>query len=89
MNADYEEMLLQVTDVLKAHNRYHLKTPDHEQAVKIIREIVTPKGKWIFDSKSMFGSPYGSYKCSNCGKHTDDNKDNWCWFCGARMESDV
>ena len=85
---DYEEALLQVTDVLKANNRYRLG--DFEQAVKLIRDIVTPKGKWVFDSEfPMFGSPYGSYKCSCCGMHTDDEEDNYCWFCGARMESDV
>lgn len=44
---DYEETLLQVTDVLKAHNRYHMNAPDHEQAVKAIRDIVTPRGEWI------------------------------------------
>ena len=42
---DYEEMLLQITDVLKAHNRYHMKTPDHKQAIEQIRAIVFPKGK--------------------------------------------
>lgn len=42
---NYEEMLLQITDVLKAHNRYHMKTPDHKQAIEQIRAIVFPKGK--------------------------------------------
>ena len=44
---DYEEMLLQVTDVLKAHNRYHMNAPDHKQAIEQIRDIVSLKGKWI------------------------------------------
>lgn len=44
-------------------------------------------GEWIFDGDyPMFGSPYGSYKCSKCGMHTDDEEDNYCWFCGARMK---
>lgn len=45
-----------------------------------------PQGKWSFDSEFlMIGSPYGSYKCSNCGIHTDDKEDNFCWNCGADM----
>ena len=45
-----------------------------------------PQGKWSFDSEFlMIGSPYGSYKCSNCGVHTDDKEDNFCWNCGADM----
>ena len=79
MNNDYEEMLLQITDVLKAHNRYHMKTPDHEQAVKLIRDIVTPKGKWLEDKNSEYG-----WKCSECG----DNRHQagaFCPKCGAQM----
>ena len=57
---DYEEALLQVTDVLKAHNRHHLTAPDHEQAVKLIREIVTPKGKWV-EKEDYVGDTYFDY----------------------------
>lgn len=93
---DYEEILLQITDVLKAHNRYHMKSPDHEQAVKAIRDIVTPKGKWVEGEQdgSLLGLvPYYWYNCSECGYHFSLNrgskKPNYCQECGARMESDV
>ena len=73
---DYEEALLQVTDVLKANNRYRLG--DFEQAVKLIREIVTPKGHWV---------ERGNYTyCSNCNAQENDAFPNYCWNCGARME---
>lgn len=78
---DYEEALLQVTDVLKAHNRHHLTAPDHEQAVNAIRDIVTPKGKWII--KHANGCNY--YICSECNLLSND-WDNFCPNCGARME---
>ena len=89
MNADYEEMLLGVTDVLKAHNRYHMNTPDHEQAVKLIREIVTPRGKWKetgYETGAL-GITYRQTQCSNCGwEHTLPMWWNFCPNCGARME---
>ena len=48
-----------------------------------------PQGRWSFDSEFlMIGSPYGSYKCSNCGIHTDDKEDNFCWNCGADMRGE-
>lgn len=48
-----------------------------------------PQGRWSFDSEFlMIGSPYGSYKCSNCGMHTDDKEDNFCWNCGADMKGE-
>ena len=83
---DYEEALLQVTDVLKAHNRYHMNTPDHEQAVMLIREIVTPKGKWIEVDNGLV-----SGRCSLCGweaviMETDVCGMPFCPNCGARME---
>ena len=58
--------------------------PNHD------RELTEPKqGEWIFDKDyPMLGSPYGSYKCSNCGRHTDNEADNFCPNCGAKMEVD-
>lgn len=48
------------------------------------REYKRSRGEWIYDRKSlMIVSPY---KCSNCGMHTDDEEDNFCWFCGAKMK---
>lgn len=80
---DYEEALLQVTDVLKANNRYRLG--DFEQAVTLIREIVTPKGKWIRSYDDF-------YVCSLCGRgictdwETEPYKQYPFCHCGARME---
>jgi hypothetical protein len=79
---NYEEMLLQITDVLKAHNRYHMKTPDHKQAIEQIRAIVAPKGKWV---------EHSTYKdvliCSNCNHGSNQVYDtfNFCPNCGAMM----
>lgn len=53
---------------------------------RVLKERERPHGEWIFDKDyPMLGSPYGSYKCSECGMHTDDAVDNYCWFCGADM----
>lgn len=94
MNNDYEEMLCQVTDVLKAHNRYHMQTPDHEQAVKLIRDIVTPKGKWVEHVEEKGVGVW--YTCSNCyqdAPYEQDVYNNWrqklsdfCPNCGRRMK---
>ena len=84
MNADYEEMLLQITDVLKAHNRYHMQTPDHEQAVKLIRDIVTPKGKWIIDGHHIRCNRCNEYMC-NTDNECNKIPDNFCPNCGAHM----
>lgn len=73
---DYEEMMLQITDVLKANNRYRLG--DFEQAVKLIREIVTPKGEWL-DVKPVYPYPL---KCSVCG-HMNSHKPRYCSACGS------
>ena len=32
----------------------------------------------------IFGHPYGSYKCSNCGKHSE-YKYQYCHWCGKFM----
>lgn len=77
---DYEEALLQVTDVLRANNRYRLG--DFEQAVKLIREIVTPKGKWEVVSTSEGTHFYGCSECQFAG----DISDRFCRRCGARLE---
>lgn len=39
---DYEEMLLQITDILKAHNRYHMSAPDHKQTIEQIKNVIFP-----------------------------------------------
>ena len=59
---------------------------------KNINELpsVTQKsGKWILLSKSEDGN--GNYMCSNCYKgdiHEMAKSVPYCWFCGAKMESE-
>ncbi len=79
---DYEEALLQVTDVLKAHNKYRLG--DFEQAVKLIRDIVTQKGEWL-DVKPTYPYPF---KCSVCG-HLHSHKPRFCSACGSLNNEDI
>lgn len=85
---DYEEMLLQISDILRAHNRHHMNTPDHEQAVKAIREIVTPKGKWIETDRFDEIADY-MLKCPKCNEDTLSSHGNFCPNCGADMRGDV
>ena len=42
------------------------------------------RGKWKWDEKPIFGNPYGSYICSECGAQAD-YKENYCCECGADM----
>ena len=88
---DYEELMLQISDVMREGNRVR---PDlsHEQAIKNIRGIVERHGKWIGDTDyESFQGSYEAYKCSICGHslHWRDycsNEYNFCPNCGARME---
>ena len=43
-------------------------------------------GRWIWDSNAPHRE-HGAYKCSNCGCHSDFEK-NYCYNCGARMIKD-
>jgi rubrerythrin len=85
---NYEGMLLQITDVLKAHNRYHMKTPDHKQAIEQIRAIVAPKGEWVHHNDD-----YNDwYVCSECGYGDEGeittNFPRHCPGCGAKMKKE-
>lgn len=83
---DYEEMLIQITDILKAHNRYHMSAPDHKQAIEQIKNVVFPdereKGKWIFHNDYNESIRYG---CNRCGNLTNVNS-RFCPNCGKQME---
>lgn len=53
-------------------------------AIKVLEE--RPRGAWVFDSEfTMFGNPYGAYKCSICGCYSP-NKYYFCKDCGADMK---
>lgn len=83
---DYEEMLLQITDILKAHNRHHMTAPDHEKAIEQIRDIVAPRAKWVVHNDFHENIRYG---CTRCGNLTNVNN-RFCPNCGAKMRrSDV
>lgn len=84
----YEEMLLQIVDVLKKHNR---PLPDltHKEAIEEIRFIVNkayysleerPKGKWKY-------TPNGIIYCNLCN-HYLGFRGNFCPNCGADMRVD-
>ena len=55
---DYEEMLLQITDILKAHNRYHMSAPDHKQAIDQIKNVVFPDIRK--DKKEAYDAGYAA-----------------------------
>lgn len=86
---DYEEALLQVIDVIKAHNRYHMNTPNYEQTVKTIRDIVTPKGEWIEECDEK-AEPLKrrEFYCTVCGNWNTYGKPKFCMKCGARMDGE-
>lgn len=79
---DYEEIMLQISDVMREANRVR---PDiyHEQAVKKIQEIVTPKGKWVQGCicQKCYKTPWYERSCIESGY-------DYCPFCGADMRGD-
>lgn len=82
---DYEEILLQVTDILKAHNRYHEST-DHKQAVEQIRNVVAPRATWEKVDIGLDEEPL--YVCSHCGYNTRPSESyttKHCPNCGYKM----
>lgn len=77
---DYEEMILQISDVMRAANKLR-PILSHEQAVKNIRGIVERHGKWI---KNNYG-----YECSECSVTSvfwGDKPHVYCHWCGAKMD---
>ena len=55
---------------------------------QITAEDVQPvkRGEWAWNSEPIFGNPYGSYECSECGDRADF-KYNYCCSCGAEMKN--
>ena len=60
----------------------------HIQGMKAADVQPAKRGKWKWDDKPIFGNPYGSYICSECGAQAD-YKDNYCCECGADMRGDT
>lgn len=83
---DYEEMMLQISDVMRHANRLR-PIMNHEEAVKAIRNIVTPKGKWEFVQYDA-NPKIGNWHCSNCNGIFDFGF-KYCPHCGADMRGDV
>ena len=65
---DYEEMLLQITDILKAHNRHHLRAPDHKQTIEQIKNVVFPDIRK--DKKEAYDAGYAAGMAD--GRTTND-----------------
>lgn len=93
---DYTELLLQVSDVMRKHNRVVYRGINSvlpppmtdEEAVKLIRDIVTPKGKWEYTTH--YARRYRV--CPLCkAEKEDDHATGWnfCQYCGARMSDQV
>lgn len=85
---DYEELMLQISDVMREANRVR---PDlsHEQAIKNIRGIVERHGKWI-ESKEHFYTnesckEWTNFYCSECDVPSI-SPSNFCPNCGAKMD---
>lgn len=79
---DYEELMLQISDVMREANRVR---PDlsHEQAIKNIRGIVERHGKWEFVQYDA-NPNIGNWHCTNCRGIAKPT--NFCPNCGARMD---
>lgn len=77
---DYEEMLLQVSDVMRTHNKV-IPTITHEKAAILIRKAVTPTGEWVAAGDKE--NPYAV--CSFCGSKGDFIY-SFCPFCGIKTQ---
>lgn len=45
------------------------------------------RGRWEYREIPVFGNPYGSYECSECG-NAEPHKTCYCSYCGALMEGE-
>lgn len=83
---DYEELMLQISDVMREANRVRPEL-SHEQAIKNIRGIVERHGKWI-EERDKRGHLI-TRKCPICKAFHDGMIINFCPNCGADMRGDV
>ena len=56
------------------------------EAVVVADVQPVKRGEWTWNSEPIFGNPYGSYECSECGDRADF-KYNYCCSCGAEMKN--
>lgn len=85
---DYEEMLLQITDILKAHNRHHMNAPDHKQTIEQIRDVISLKAEWNEVIGKDFRNddpPKRWLMCTNCGWGYNSFS-KYCPNCGYKMK---
>ena len=84
---DYEELMLQISDVMREANRVRPEL-SHEQAVKNIRGIVERHGKWIENDIPEDEDVPESVlsKCSICGYQLGAHSFKYCPICGVRMD---
>ena len=61
---------------------------DADNCKKIIKALEQePKtGQWV--KIKPYPLQMHDYECSECGHETDDNTENYCSNCGAKMESE-
>ena len=79
---DYEEMLLQVSDVMRAHNKV-IPIMTHEKAAILIRRAVTPTGEWIAAGDKE--NPYAVWPF--CGVKTQEFADGDIAFFTLKREA--
>lgn len=100
---DYEEMMLQVSDVMRQANRVR-PIVSHEEAINAIREIVTPKSKWklVEHGKNIdIECPFCGYERGNLSygytieeilkqlAKDDTMLTKFCEMCGADLRGDL
>lgn len=54
-----------------------------KEAIELAIEIKPKVGHWI--KKKPYPMLEYDYECSECGHETDDNTENYCSDCGAKM----
>lgn len=91
---DYEELMLQISDVMREANRVRPEL-SHEQAIKNIRGIVERRGKWVSREDMNYLDEnkvtHNHFMCDRCGLIHDfidghTAQYNFCPNCGARMD---
>lgn len=56
-----------------------------KRRIKTLEDTNLKRGRWIYVDAPVFGNPYGSYECSECG-NGEPHKTRYCSGCGTLME---